>query len=132
MNHIHLKLALVFSALIILMWMVLSLPAQTLQRHPYPPKLHPESCRDHVAHTRHILLDTIKVEIDPNRTKHMSLLYHKLDDPRSIELLCASAEMVKEYDVILSLAELRRRQLITARESLDPPFLFPTAPLPMP
>ena len=102
MNHIHLKLALMFSALIFLMWLAHSLPAQTLQRHPYPPSLHPESCREHVALTRHEFLDAAPWTNDKKLKDDLVHTYLNAEKPQFVAKICSTHRLESFYNLLIA------------------------------
>lgn len=97
--------------------------AQVLQRRTEPPPVHPESCRDHIALTRHTFLEASFVEPDPDEASDMRRLWGDFGQTGFVARICGAPKLAHEYDVILGLAELRRRENIAdiKREKAQPP-----------
>jgi hypothetical protein len=96
--------------LTILLLLLLQSPAPQLHRRTMPPPLAaPASCHDQVKLTLHTMLDAAEVTPDPDDAK-IDLDYYKLVNHDSyINSLCADAQALNYYNLLIAMTELQRR-----------------------
>jgi hypothetical protein len=92
--------------------------AQTLQRRVGPPELQPESCRDHVARSRHSFKDAadiITTKVDPEMHAGLLGVYNATGDQHQIGIMCEDVKLAKLYDLELNLAVYTRFAFLEAK-----------------
>lgn len=105
----------VLSTSLLLLTMVSS--AQTLKRHTEPPQLHPQSCVDRIAMTRHTFIESAASSSDHDYRKDAVRLYYDLQDIRVRRNICSTHMGENNYELQLALADfILRTNLVAATQ----------------
>lgn len=87
-----------------------SVAAQTLQHHLTSPTLQPESCRDHVARTRHEFIDATQWTHDQEFKENLNIVYVRTGDPNYVAHICSNNKIIGYYNVLVAIAIYERRE----------------------
>ena len=104
------SLMIVFTALAFLILIGYAAYPQTLQHHAEPSELKPQSCRDHVAQTRHEFLDAAQWTDDQEFKDNLAKVYVRTGDIKYVAHVCSNEKLIRYYNVLVDLAIYDRRQ----------------------